>query len=69
MMAKTYTHVMDLCFEVNTDEPDPDKIGKDTVLVAILRRLVSLTDDWDGDAVGFVDSYGAKPLKLEKEND
>ena len=55
-----YNHMLDIAFEVISEEDDGSDITPEQIHVAILKRLVSLAEsnEYDiGGAIGFCDTY------------
>ena len=62
-----YNHMLDIAFEVISEEDDGSDITPEQIHVAILKRLVSLAEanEYDlGGAIGICDTY-----EIEENND
>jgi len=58
-----YNHMLDIAFEVISEEDDGSDITPEQIHVAILKRLVSLAEsnEYDiGGAIGICDTYEMK---------
>ena len=62
-----YNHMLDIAFEVISEEDDGSDITPEQIHVAILKRLVSFAEanEYDiGGVIGFCDTY-----EIEENND
>ena len=62
-----YNHMLDIAFEVISEEDDGSDITPEQIHVAILKRLVSFAEanEYDiGGAIGICDTY-----EIEENND
>ncbi len=55
--VRTYNHMYDIAFSLSSTEEDPHKVSAAHIKNALLKRIETI-DDWsDNEAIGFCDSY------------
>ena len=60
--ATKYVHTFDLCFDVETFDPNPDQVGDDELMAALLARISNLLNSKThegsplGEAIGCFDT-------------